>query len=153
RTRERNNDLRQQVRSRNARRDDCQHARRTLAELGHTPGRLRQEGLRPENVVGEKRPGGGQLTVSRTALDQPHARLSLDIRDVLRHRRLADAQLSRGCRERAMPCKSGEGPQLGVEIHNRRLYEEGRVCISILPSRGPRFSRSGYDEEKGGGTV
>lgn len=39
-------------------------------------------------------------------------------------------------RERAMPRKGREGPQPGFQIHNRRLYEEGRICISILPPSG-----------------
>ena len=56
-----------------------------------------------------------------SALDQAQSQPLLDVRDVPGHRRLTDAQLPRGGRERAPPRDGGERTQPRFEIHNLGL--------------------------------
>jgi hypothetical protein len=57
-------------------------------------------------MVGEELPGRGQGAAVWAAIDQLHPGGSLDLGDVLGHRRLADAELLRRGREGPAP---GEG--------------------------------------------
>src|SRR5262245_10526765 len=98
-------------------------------------------------MVGDELPGRRQGAAVGAPLDQLYAGGALDVGDVLGHRRLADAELLRGRREGPAPRESRECPQPRFKIHNRGLYVEAVLCISVLTahlrslsSRGPRRS-------------
>ena len=90
-------------------------------ELGDAPGGLGEERLGAEHVIGEELPGGGELAAPGSALDQLHPGLPLHVRDVLGHRGLTDAELTRGRRERAAPRERRECPQPRLELHNAEI--------------------------------
>src|SRR5215208_3578435 len=95
-------------------------------------GGLRQDRLGAQNVAGEELSSWGQR--SRAALDQLHTQALLQIGDMLRHGRLADAQFCGRAGERAPTHKSCKSPEAGDQLHNYRLYCFSYLCIFILTS-------------------
>ena len=98
-TPERDDDLRQEVRGGDARRDDRQRAGDSLAEFADAARSLRKKRMGAEHVIGEKLPRRSQVAAPRSAHDQLHPRLSLHLRDVLGDGGLTDPELPRRCRE------------------------------------------------------
>ena len=107
-TLERYDDLRQEVRGGDSRRDDRQRTGDPLTEFADAPDGLGEKRLGAEHVIGEELPGRGQLAAPRSPLDQLHPGLPLHVGDVLGDGGLTDAQFPSGRRERPAPRESRE---------------------------------------------
>ncbi len=115
---ERCHDVRQEICTGDARRDEREWGGGRLAEGSHAPDGLHEERLGPEHVIGEEFTGRGQRATPGLALDELHAGLPFDIGDVLGDGGLTDPNLLRGGRERAAPCERRERSQACFQIHN-----------------------------------
>jgi hypothetical protein len=94
-------------------------------------------------MVGEKRSGGRERTPAPSALDQWHAKLTLDVRNVLGHCRLADAEVLRRAGKRTPAGESRKGSQSGFKLHNCSLYHQSVEYILLYLRRRARLlSRS-----------
>src|SRR5713226_7920931 len=135
------NHFRQQIRAAHPGGHNPQRAGARFAELGTTQCCLRQDRFGSQHVVSEKLAGGRQRAGTPSTLDERRAKLAFDVGDVLGNGGLADAQFPSRARERTQPDVRRKCAQSCFEPHNPRLYQKGKLCISVLRSLGRSLKR------------